>query len=115
MTAEFTKDRQPRVILKLHGGRQLFGEPDDRNTYKRGSVHLNKKFRGSVASQEIGLALAELYGVKKIQFRYRSGVFVNIDTNDVHLEVHLRRIARALLDYSHAFSMRKKGTHPTGS
>ena len=83
----------------------------DRNSYTRGKVKYNKLHRGSVRSQEIGLDLAELPGVNKIQFRYQSGVFINIAIDDQHLIAHLKRVARRLLDHADAFEVQQRSIH----
>ena len=103
VSAELSPDGQSRVIMKLHDNRRLFTEPNDRNVYAQGAIKRCAGHPGTVASQEMGLALVKLPGVNRIQFRRNEGVFVDIDIQSTYLKSYLRRVARELLLYAQAY------------
>ena len=98
--AELSPDGQSRVIIKLRKGHRLFAEPNDRNLYARGTIKRNSSHPGTVLSQEMGMALAALPGVTRIQFRRNEGAFVDIDIQCTYLITYLQRVARELLAYA---------------
>lgn len=98
-------NEEERIHLVLDGDKQLFSKFVDACVYANGWVETaNQNKPGNEASRGLAIRCSLVPGVRRVQYQFRTGMYVNLDFGDPRFVEILATVATMMLEEADLFS-----------